>query len=298
MKSTVTVRQLLDHYDVFLIDAYGVLVHADGSFGGAQDFISQIEALGKTFLIVTNDASRLPETTSSVYSTHGVAIAPKHILTSGMLIEDFMAKERLSGSRCVVLGPSDSRKYVERAGGIVVDPDRDGALDVLFLCDEAGFPFLDTIDETVTMLVNTLAAGKTVRLVLPNPDILYPKGGRGLGVAAGAIAGMFDTVLRHARPDDPPQFIPLGKPHAPIFDRARAMTGSGKTVMIGDQLQTDILGASRCGIDSVLVGSGVSYQTQEKSQDSVTPTFLLASLKNDDQDAAVPCKTPFNEDCQ
>ncbi len=47
--------------------------------------------------------------------------------------------------------------------------------------------------------------------------------------------------------------------------------------MIGDQLGTDILGASRFGLDSLLIGSGLAPGGPVASW-SVRPTWYLPSL--------------------
>lgn len=52
--------------------------------------------------------------------------------------------------------------------------------------------------------------------------------------------------------------MPLGKPQPGLFEMAAQLAGSRKRVMLGDQIETDILGAARFGIDSGLVMRGVS----------------------------------------
>jgi hypothetical protein len=73
----------------------------------------------------------------------------------------------LAGKRCIVLGPEDSRRYVERAGGVVVPPGE--SFEVLVVGDEAGFPFLETVDAVLTGLFRDLDRGEHPALLLPNP---------------------------------------------------------------------------------------------------------------------------------
>jgi len=63
-------------------------------------------------------------------------------------------------------------------------------------------------------------------------------------------------VLRLRAPHDAPRFVPLGKPHAPIFEAAlqRSPTkDKRRIVMLGDQFVTDVRGAHAFGIDSVFM---------------------------------------------
>ncbi|MDP6666507.1 MAG: HAD-IA family hydrolase, partial [Dehalococcoidia bacterium] len=74
----------------------------------------------------------------------------------------------------------------------------------------------------------------------------------------------------------------LGKPYLPIFQEAARRAGSDHVVMIGDQLETDILGANRAGIASAVVTTGINWRTKpgefEGVPDEQVPGYILASL--------------------
>ena len=113
----VTVEKLIADYSVILLDAYGVLVDMRGALPGAQNLIEKLNRIIKPFFILTNDASKLPETSARLYRKFGLDIAPERIITSGTLLKDYFKTNRLIGASCVVLGPEDSVRYVEAAGG-------------------------------------------------------------------------------------------------------------------------------------------------------------------------------------
>ena len=246
-----SIDQLIERYDALLFDAYGVLVHVSGPMPGAPELVARLNRIDKPYCIVTNDASRLPDKAAARYRRYGLEVAADNIITSGALLPEYFAKHGLRGSRCVVLGPADSRRYVELAGGEVVPAD--AAFDVLVIGDESGFPFLETVDTALTTLFKLLDAGRRVHLVLPNPDLIYPSGVDSFGVAAGAsrccsrrrcaAAIAIDRGLEFAR---------LGKPYPHLYEAAMARCDTRDVVMIGDQLETDIAGANGCGIDSAL----------------------------------------------
>jgi len=262
---------LIERYEALLIDAYGVLVDSSGPLDGAARFLDELRAADRPFWIVTNDASKLPQTCAERFGAMGLSIAPEQVVTSGSLLEGWFAERGLGGAKTIVLGPPDSVRYVELAGGVVVDAHAD--VDVVVIGDESGYPFLETIDDTLTALYRALDRAEPPALVVPNPDLVYPKAAGEFGLASGSIALMLEAAMRARHGDASPVFTRLGKPNAPIFEAAIERAGTRNVVMIGDQLQTDIAGANGVGIDSALVDGGVA-RWQEGS--TVEPTYLLS----------------------
>jgi HAD superfamily hydrolase (TIGR01450 family) len=271
-----SVAQLLDRYDAFLLDAYGVLVTATGAMPGAAQFVHRLNASRKPYFVLTNDASKLPRTGAARYRGFGLALREEHIITSGMLLGSYFAQQKLAGARCAVIGPHDSARYVELAGGQVVPPGSD--FEVLVVADQSGFDFLEVVDAALSNLIRRLNRGDTVHLVLPNPDLIFPRGREHFGIAAGSVAMLFEAAIELRYPDRPHlRFERLGKPHAPIYQEGLRRSGTRNAVMIGDTLDTDIRGANACGIDSVLLHTGVT-RAQVAAADGVRPTWLMRSL--------------------
>lgn len=264
---------LLDRYDAFLLDAYGVLVTLDGALPGAAAWIDELNRRGKPYWLVSNTAARLPANAAARYQGFGLAIPAERILSSGMLLEPYFQKHGLVGKRVRLLGPADSVRYVELAGGIVVGPGQ--GFDVLVVADQAGFDFVETVDEVLSALFRKLDAGEEVPMILPNPDLVYPTGS-GCGITSGAIAVMIEAALERRYPGRTDwAFVRLGKPYPDLFEAAMRLAGSRNVLMIGDQLETDILGANRVGIDCALVPGGITGKREEF--DAIRPTYLLAA---------------------
>lgn len=274
---TTTVNDLTDRYDALLIDAFGVLVHSHGAFPGAPEFIEHLNATDFPYRIVTNDSSRLPETCAEKYGRDGVEVAPERILTSGLLLEPYFRERDLVGSRCVVLGTRDSRDYVERAGGEVVGLDDD--FEAVVFGDDEGFSFRETANQLLTRLIERLDAGHAPALILPNPDNLFQVTDERWGVAVGAMASMFETILADRYPDRTPRFDRLGKPHPPIYQTAVDRLGTENVAMLGDQLTTDIAGANAFGMDSVLVAGSLEDIEGASDASGIRPDYLLESLE-------------------
>jgi HAD superfamily hydrolase (TIGR01450 family) len=269
-----TVLALADRYDAFLLDAYGVLVDRDGALAGASELLAGLRERGRSVVVVTNDASRRPATAAERFSRLGLDIPVEHIVTSGSLIAGWFAREQLEGARAFVLGPEDS-KAMTRDGGAQLVEAGDDELDVLVVADEAGYPFVDTLDATISALFRAVERGREVRLLLPNPDRLYPKSEGEMGIAAGSIALVIEDALSRRFPKTAPRFTRLGKPHRPIFDEARRRAGGEHPVMVGDQLATDIRGANDAGLASALVEGGVDRWREDGP---LHPDYLVTSL--------------------
>jgi HAD superfamily hydrolase (TIGR01459 family) len=269
--AVVSFEFLLDRYDAILLDAYGVLVDLAGALPGAAAWVDQLNRRGKPYWLASNTAARLPESAARRYQGFGLAIPAERILSSGMLLAPFFAGHGLVGRRTRVLGPDDSCRYAERAGAVVVGAGEE--FDVLVLADQAGFPFLEAMDEVLSALFAKFDRGVEVPMILPNPDLVYPTG-RGCGLTSGAAAAMLEAALRQRYPDRSGlAFARLGKPYPGLFEEAARRAGSRRLVMIGDQLETDIVGAAGFGIDSALVPGLLSGN--KRAAGGIEPTYLL-----------------------
>jgi len=274
----ISVEELIERYPVLLLDAFGVLVNSTGSLPGAADFIEELNRIDKPYYLLTNDASKLPQTAASRFRGYGLAIEPDRIITSAGLLDHYFKSNSLTGTRCAVLGPEDSRQYVRDAGGEVVVPD--SGFDVVVVADEAGFPFVETVDTVITELIHKVERQERFKLVLPNPDLIYPKADRGFGITCGSIAMVIEAALQLRYPGRPGLcFDRLGKPNPDIFQEARRRSGTDNMVMIGDQLETDIRGAREFGLDSVLVDTGVADPANSKIPEHLRPTYRMRSIK-------------------
>jgi HAD superfamily hydrolase (TIGR01450 family) len=274
----ITVDALLDRYEAILLDAYGVLLTHEGALPGAAGLIDRLHRGSKPWFILTNDASRTPESSARRYQGLGLAVPPERVITSGSLLPAHFRREGLEGKACVVLGTGDSIRTVAEAGGRILPAADDADLEVLVVCDEQGYPFRGTLDRVVTCLFRRLDRGQEVRLILANPDIIYPEGAERYGLTAGGIAGFLEAALSVRYPGRKPGFERLGKPHSPMFEEAERRAGTRTLVMVGDQLATDIRGARQFGIDSALVLSGLTQSGTEVVPEEA-PTFVLEDLR-------------------
>ena len=275
--ATIDMDHLIERYSVILLDAYGVLVNSVGPLPGAIALLDRLNTLAKPYFILTNDATKPPPAAVARYRGFGLALNPEHIIASGSLLPAYFRDHRLLNCDCAVLGPEGSAEYVRQAGGRPVAPE--GDFDALIVADQTGYPFLSTVDATLSSLIRQIDRGKEVHLLLPNPDLVYPSPS-GYGITSGAIALILEAALKARYPDRKGLgFVPLGKPQPALFAEAARRSATRDMVMIGDQLATDIAGAQAFGIDSALLMGGVSAVDADLERAQWRPTYLLPSLR-------------------
>ena len=292
MISTITTSQIIESFELVLIDAYGVLVDHSGPLPGSRRFLEELVRRKRPFCVVSNGASKLPQTMMRKYSNFGFPIEQQNIISSGMLLEPYFRERALQDALTVVVGTKDSQEYVRAAGGqvVAVEEFREDMLrgktasvvTVCALCDDEGLPFQENFSKVFYALCSIIDAGLTVELVVANPDIIYPSSEQYFSLAAGSLAAVVEQALKVRYCSDTPyQFTQLGKPSTYIFNYAMQKfpgVERDKTVMLGDQLYTDVLGANRAGVTSVLVESGVSSLENASVEGELKPDYVLKSL--------------------
>ncbi len=268
---------LLDAHDGVLLDAFGVLVDGSSVLPGAAELIAELDRRAKPFMIVSNDASRIPATFERRFAAAGLTIPAARFMTSGMLLAAYFRDRGLAGARTCVLGTPDSFAFVREGGGVPIELVPGMEIDVVAICDDSGTPFLEGIELALSAIVRAVNAGRRPALVLPNPDLIYPKGSGELGFTAGAMAVMIEIALERRLPGRKLVFDRLGKPEPHLFLEAarRIAVAPERLVMVGDQLETDILGAHAAGIAAALL-SGISHWQPDSA---VAPTYLLDTIQ-------------------
>jgi HAD superfamily hydrolase (TIGR01450 family) len=273
----VGIASLLDRHAGVLLDAYGVLVDAKGALPAAAPLIAELERRALPWAVVTNDASRSPATYEQRFAKLGLPIAAHRVVTSGGLLPGYFRDRGLAGARTCVLGTDDSRQFVREGGGIVVELAPGMAIDALAVCDDDGFPFQHGVELALSAMIHAVEAGRRPVMLLPNPDLCYPKGDGEVGITAGAMALVIETALARRFPKAGLAFVHLGKPEPHLFLEAARRLGlaADQLVMIGDTIETDIAGARAAGMASALV-AGIS---RFDADSHIAPTYLLATIE-------------------
>jgi len=277
-------KSIIDKYKVVFFDAFGVLKNYEGILPGIEKTFNYLESQGKDYYIVTNDASRGPVQLAESYHRGGLdIISADKIVSSGMLTKEYLDLKVKDGI-VAYLGTPNSAHYIERSGlqtlpiSEVNNSNIDKVNALIFLDDE-GFDWARDLNKTVNLIRK-----RTIPVIVANTDRAYPLTVSDVSIAIGGIAAMVESVVGK-------QFIRFGKPDSQMFMfaydliRAKMPINKSEIVMVGDTLNTDILGGNKFGLDTVLVLTG---NTQAKDVDTriiatgIAPTYICETAVIDD----------------
>ncbi len=231
-------------YDVALLDLDGVVYRGPDPIAGAAESLEQARAGGMRFGFVTNNASRTPEQVAAHLVDLGVPAAPAEVVTSAQAAAALSVERFGLGRRVFVVGSDGLRAAVADAGQILVDS---------YLADPPpeivvqGFS-PDLRYEDLAQATFVVAAG--AHWVATNTDTTLPTA-RGIQPGNGTLV----AVVAAATGRSP---LVAGKPERALVDEAVKRTAASRPLMVGDRLDTDIEGAVRTGMDSLLVLTGIS----------------------------------------
>ncbi|HEX7345765.1 MAG TPA: HAD hydrolase-like protein, partial [Candidatus Limnocylindrales bacterium] len=116
------------------------------------------------------------------------------------------------------------------------------------------------------------AATPGIPWIATNMDWTIPVA-RGVAPGNGTLVSAVHTAVGR---------FPLvaGKPETPIFEEARRRFGADRPLVVGDRLDTDILGANRAGIPSALVLTGIDRPKHVLAAPAGSqPTYILGDLR-------------------
>jgi 4-nitrophenyl phosphatase len=229
------------------IDMDGVLWRGDEPISGLQAFFGLLRSCSIPFVLATNNASKTPGTYVERLRAMGVTIEAEEVLTSSLAIAGYLREIYPDGTKAYAVGGKGLHQALADAGFRVL-PDASEPADIV----AAGIDFDLTYDKLACAALHIQWGA---RFFGTNSDRSYPAE-TGHLPAAGAILSAIETATGVA-----PTII--GKPNRRMFDVAIARLGTPReaTVMIGDRLETDILGAQQAGLWAVLVTSGIDNAT-------------------------------------
>ena len=250
----------ISQYRNLIIDMDGVLWRGNTALPGLEEFVSTIRNTKIRMVLATNNSSSTVDQYISKLKRMGVHVTPEEILTSAQATGSYLYKIAPKRSRVFVIGGDGITNAIRDHEFVITEDDPDYVV--------IGIDKNITWEKLNTAVMNIRAGAKFIGT---NPDTTYPTE-NGVGVGNGAIL----AAVKVATGISP---LVIGKPETPIYEQAlqRLKSNSSDTLMIGDRLDTDILGAQRAGINTLLVLTGVT--TLEMSKASVVqPDLVLTGL--------------------
>ncbi|HNP77705.1 MAG: HAD-IIA family hydrolase [Cyclobacteriaceae bacterium] len=223
-----------------LIDMDGVVYGGDTMIPGADKFIEMLLKENIPFMFMTNNSQRTRLETVRKLSKLGIEVSENHVYNSAMATGKFLASQIPQGT-AFVLGEGGLLSSLHEHGIRLVNTDPD----FVVLGEGRNFTL-----EMVQRAVDMILAG--AKFVITNRDPSpKKKGWDNLGISATAAMIEEATGIK--------AFV-IGKPSPVMMRAARKALGleAAETTIIGDTMDTDIMGGVQMGYKTILVLSGIT----------------------------------------
>lgn len=225
-----------------LLDMDGVVYRGQTRLPGVLELMQFCDQHGIAYACITNNASKTRQQFEAKLQAMGLPLRGERVFSSALITGHYLRASYPHGTTAWVVGMDGLREAIF-GDGYFVEEDKYPTLVVL------GVDLHVTYE---TFKVAALAIRAGARFILTNPDRAFPSE-EGLLPGAGALAAFLQAAT------DVAPFV-VGKPETPLFHTALEVLGvsAKEALVIGDRLETDIVGAKNAGIANALVLTGVT----------------------------------------
>lgn len=242
-------------------DMDGVLYRGSVTLPGMQDLFAFLRERDIPFVLATNNSSRHAEEYVERLAKMGVPdVRQDQIVSSGSATAEYLQTHYPAGTRVHVIGRDGLRRMLREAGLVLADED----VAVVVAGIDSEFTYAKARHATLLIRAGADFIGTNPDVTFPAPDGLVP--------GAGSIIKMIEVACGKTP-------IMIGKPEHAMFDVAVQRLGvpHGQILMLGDRLNTDILGAHHADLQSALLLTGVNT-AEEAAQSEIQPTYIFDDL--------------------
>lgn len=252
----------LDDVRALIIDLDGVLWLGDTPLPGLHEFFSLLHQRRLPYVLASNNATATPASVHAKLQRMGVDASPERILTSAEATAAYLQQRLEPRSGVLVVGEEGLRQALV-AAGFILRNHADGVRAVVVGLDRQAT--YDSLKEAA------FALQQGALFVGTNPDLTYPTE-RGLVPGAGALIALLQAVSGVSP-------VIIGKPEPHLFQCALDRLGveARHAVVVGDRLETDVLGGERAGLRTALLLTGVATELS-LAESPIHPTWVFAGL--------------------
>jgi len=269
---------LASGYDLVILDLDGVVYLGGQAVPGAAEAISSIVESGPPVVYVTNNASRRADEVAALLVSLGVPAKDENVLTSAAAAAALLGEDLPSGTPVLVVGAPALAEEV-RAVGLTPVAEASARPGAVIQGYGAGVGWRDLAEACVAVRAGARWVATNTDATLPSP--------RGPLPGNGSLVAALSTALGGRAPD-----TVVGKPSPALFEVAARRWDAKRALVVGDRLDTDIEGAVRAGMDSLLVLTGVSTPADVlRAGPHQRPTHIAAdtrALSTVDESSRVP----------
>ncbi|MRG60803.1 HAD-IIA family hydrolase [Agromyces sp. CFH 90414] len=260
----------LEGVDAVLADLDGVVYRGAEAIPYAVDSLNRAKS-GRAVGYITNNASRSDASVARHLAELGLAVEAADVVTSPQAAMHLLAERVPAGALVLVVGGEGIVTELERRGFRVTrSADDDPAAVVQGFAPDVGWTQL--AEAAFALNKGGFADESGIPWIATNMDWTIPVA-RGIAPGNGTLVSAVHTAVGRFP-------VVAGKPETPIFDEARRRFGAERPLVVGDRLDTDILGANRAGMASAVVLTGIDRAKQLLAAEaSHRPDFILRDLR-------------------
>jgi len=254
---------IANDFDGFLIDLDGVVWEGRNFLPGTVEALNELLERDKEVVFITNNSVRSPAAYAARLRDGGVPIADDRVITGGVATAR-LAVERLgTDATAFVIGAPGFKEVVAATGLTLLSGESGETADAVVVSAHREFDYAELLTATRALQGGADLFATSRDPTLPMPGGAWP--GTGATLAAVETASGKSAEIG-------------GKPEPHLFDEARQLIeGAERVAMVGDRIASDIVGAQRAGLATVLVLSGATSREQAKAADP-PPDFVLDDL--------------------
>jgi HAD superfamily hydrolase (TIGR01450 family) len=254
---------LVSRFDALLADLDGVVYAGPHAIPGAVDALKQLSGLGIGLGYVTNNASRSPADVAAHLRELGAPAEDSQVVSSSQAAAELLASLLAPGSRVLITGSSALAREIELVGLVPVgSQDEEPVAVVQGFSPSIGWK--DLAEAAYVVSAGALWVATNTDMSIPQARGIAPGNGT-LVAAVAAATGQKPKVA--------------GKPEAPLFHSAAKRLGAERPLVVGDRLDTDILGGNNAGFATVAVLTGVDTRESILSARSAErPEYIIEDL--------------------
>ena len=243
----------------FLIDMDGVIYRGSQMIPGADRFIQNLRDRRVPFRFLTNNSQRTCRDVATKLCRLGIEAEEGDVFTCAMATARFLAQQKPRGT-AYVIGEGGLLQALHHNGYSIVDQDPD------YVVVGEGRAFNLEMVEAATRMV--LGGAK---LIATNLDPNCPTS-NGLRPGCGAFVALLESATGT-------KAFSVGKPNPLMMLAACRELGVEPVAvtMIGDTMETDILGGVQLGYRPVLVLSGVTRR-EDLARYAYGPDLVVESI--------------------
>lgn len=227
---------------------------------GALEFFAFLKEQNIRWMALTNNSTRTPDQYAEYLDHLGIPVDAEHVLNSGIATAMFMQQSAPAGSSFYAIG---EQPLIDTLTGIGLIWNEEQP-DYVIVGLDRGFTY-------AKLRTASLAVRQGATLVATNPDKTFPSE-NAITPGCGSLVAAVETATGK-------KAIVVGKPEPLMLTLAMKQLGGTQqtTAMLGDRLDTDILGGSNAGILTLMVTTGVDTEEDVKLS-PIKPDLMFDGL--------------------